>query len=155
MKLETTKERVLEAAGKCKEAKETLKTLFPEVFKSERVETFKEACETNGVSVEDIVMYPNPKNKQQRSSNGYNKLVQIRIALNRPGYEPNYADSNEAKWKCIWEYKAGSGFVFYYSHAFYYYAAAFGGPLLDCETQEIADYFATQFPAEWKEYLEG
>jgi hypothetical protein len=32
MKLEITKEKVLEAASKCQTAKATLKTLFPEVF---------------------------------------------------------------------------------------------------------------------------
>lgn len=32
MKLETTKEKVLEAAEKCSTAKETLKILFPEAF---------------------------------------------------------------------------------------------------------------------------
>ncbi len=117
--------------------------------------SFEEVCQRNGVSPSDILPFKHPQNKEEISTNGYHKLCQIRKLINRPGYEPNYADSNEAKWKCIWEYKAGSGFVFYYSHAFYYYAAAFGGPLLDCETQEIADYFATQFPAEWKEYLEG
>jgi hypothetical protein len=36
MKLEITKEKVLEAASKCSEAKEILKTLFPEVFEEER-----------------------------------------------------------------------------------------------------------------------
>ena len=35
MKLEISKERVLEAASKCSAAKETLKTLFPEVFEEE------------------------------------------------------------------------------------------------------------------------
>ena len=35
MKLEITKEKVLEAASKCSQAKETLKTLFPEVFEEE------------------------------------------------------------------------------------------------------------------------
>jgi len=32
MEVKTTKERILEAASKCSTAKETLKTLFPEVF---------------------------------------------------------------------------------------------------------------------------
>lgn len=36
MKLEITKERILEAASKCSTAKETLKTLFPEVFEEEK-----------------------------------------------------------------------------------------------------------------------
>ena len=36
MKLEITKEKVLEAAAKCSQAKETLKTLFPEVFEDEK-----------------------------------------------------------------------------------------------------------------------
>jgi len=35
MKLEITKEKVLEAASKCEIAKETLKVLFPDVFKEE------------------------------------------------------------------------------------------------------------------------
>jgi len=35
MKLEVTKEKVLEAAEKCSQAKETLKTLFPECFEKE------------------------------------------------------------------------------------------------------------------------
>lgn len=34
MKLEITKEKVLEAAAKCGQAKETLKTLFPEAFEA-------------------------------------------------------------------------------------------------------------------------
>lgn len=36
MKLEITKEKVLEAASKCSTAKETLKTLFPEVFEDDK-----------------------------------------------------------------------------------------------------------------------
>lgn len=36
MKLEITKERILEAASKCSTAKETLKTLFPEVFEDDK-----------------------------------------------------------------------------------------------------------------------
>ena len=35
MKLEITQEKVLEAAEKCSEAKEVLKTLFPEAFEKE------------------------------------------------------------------------------------------------------------------------
>lgn len=43
MKLEITKEKVLEAAEKCSQAKETLKTLFPECFEKEMpdIEPFK------------------------------------------------------------------------------------------------------------------
>lgn len=36
MKLEITKEKVLEAASKCSTAKATLETLFPEAFKTDR-----------------------------------------------------------------------------------------------------------------------
>jgi len=36
MKVEITKDRILEAASKCSTAKETLKTLFPEVFKDDK-----------------------------------------------------------------------------------------------------------------------
>ena len=36
MKLEITKEKVIEAASKCSQAKETLKTLFPDVFEDDK-----------------------------------------------------------------------------------------------------------------------
>lgn len=39
MELKVTKEKVLEAASKCSQAKETLKTLFPEAFKDENAIT--------------------------------------------------------------------------------------------------------------------
>jgi hypothetical protein len=39
MKLEITKDKVLEAASNCEAAKETLKTLFPECFEKQREET--------------------------------------------------------------------------------------------------------------------
>jgi len=48
MKLEITKEKVLEAASKCSQAKETLKTLFPEVFEDEKV---KITYEIDGVKI--------------------------------------------------------------------------------------------------------
>jgi len=41
MKLEITKEKVLEAASKCSTAKETLKTLFPEVFVEDKSVTIE------------------------------------------------------------------------------------------------------------------
>lgn len=43
MKLEITKERILEAANKCSTAKGTLKTLFPEVFEDDKYLDFKDA----------------------------------------------------------------------------------------------------------------
>ncbi len=98
--------------------------------------------------------YPNPKNKQEISANGYAKLCVIRTAINPPGYEPDYSNPDEPKWKCIWEYKAGSGFVFDGSDSYYAHAHSGGGPLLDCETRELANHLAT-FKTEWREFLEG
>lgn len=49
MKLEITKEKVLEAASKCSQAKETLKTLFPECFKEiDEIEPFTITGFNNG-----------------------------------------------------------------------------------------------------------
>lgn len=36
MELKITKERILEAAAKCSQAKDTLKTLFPEAFEEDK-----------------------------------------------------------------------------------------------------------------------
>ncbi len=149
----------IKAAQKLEELKSSFdkqsKELMEIINKPTRVSSFLEACYSQGTTPDDEIPFSNPKNKRQRQLNGAAKLAIIRLALNRPGYEPNYSDRNEPKWKCYWDYRAGSGFVFYYSIAYYYYTFTHGGPLLDCETKEIADYFATQFQAEWKEYLEG
>ena len=51
MELKITKERVLEAALKCSQAKETLKTLFPEAFEVE-------PAFTGTVWVESVSGYP-------------------------------------------------------------------------------------------------
>jgi hypothetical protein len=37
MELKITKEKVLEAASKCKQSEETLKTLFPECFENKKI----------------------------------------------------------------------------------------------------------------------
>jgi hypothetical protein len=47
MELKITKEKVLEAASKCSQAKETLKTLFPECFKeTEEIKPFEVTVST-------------------------------------------------------------------------------------------------------------
>ncbi len=98
--------------------------------------------------------YPKAKSKQEISANGYAKLCAICKAINRPNYQPNYENSREPKWKTVWYYKAGSGFVFYFSYSICGCTNALGGPLLDCETRELAEHLAT-FKTEWREYLEG
>lgn len=51
MKLEITKEKVLEAASKCSQAKETLKTLFPEVFGENMVVVTDDDCGWPGLKL--------------------------------------------------------------------------------------------------------
>ena len=51
MKLEITKEKVLEAASKCSTAKATLQTLFPECFDTEKSIVLKDLADLlNGTS---------------------------------------------------------------------------------------------------------
>lgn len=43
MELKTTKDRVMEAAKNCPYAEQTLKTLFPEVFKKDKIDLWSES----------------------------------------------------------------------------------------------------------------
>ncbi len=152
MKIETTKEKILEAAVKCQAAKETLEILFPEVFV---MDPFEEVCQKIGVNWTEWVPYKDPQCKMERQLNGGAKLALIRQCINPPGYDPDYSNPDEPKWKCVWEYKAGSGFVFGGSLTSYVCTYANGGPLLDCVDKATADLFATKFRREWLEWLEG
>ncbi len=118
------------------------------------VSSFEQACEQQGTIPENEIPFPFPKNKRQHSQNGYAKLCLIRLAINRPDYDPDSNDVHEPKWKCYWEYNQEIGFFFYCSGCGYPETEITGGPLLDCETKEIADYFALQFEKEWKEFLQ-
>jgi len=55
MKVEITKERILLAASKCSTAKETLKTLFPEVFVEDKYFKLREEGETVDIFHKDEV----------------------------------------------------------------------------------------------------
>lgn len=73
MKLEITKERILEAANKCSTAKETLKTLFPEVFEDDKYLDLMAAVTYPSTTLFDQKMLP---------KNSYGEpFLQIRSAL--------------------------------------------------------------------------
>ncbi len=131
------------------------KELMDIINKPQIPDSFEQACIQQGTTPEEELWHENPKDKRQRQQNGYAKLCVIRTAINPPGYDPDYSNPDEPKWKCVWEYKAGSGFVFGGSLTSYVCTYANGGPLLDCVDKPTADLFATKFRKEWLEWLEG
>lgn len=63
MELKITKEKVLEAAAKCSQAKETLKTLFPEVFEQNVLRFNKSQNEPGYVYNNEDVLWLNGEGK--------------------------------------------------------------------------------------------
>lgn len=77
--MEITKERVLEAASKCSQAKETLKTLFPEAFDEK-------------VVIQDFLV----------EKGAYDRMIFIAAGLAPAGYELRSFGLNEDfNWKIV------------------------------------------------------
>ncbi|MCE9538715.1 MAG: hypothetical protein K8R85_05810 [Bacteroidetes bacterium] len=129
------------------EFKEILEQSFGKDFFSQkitdRVKSFEDACLELGENPDEVLPYKLPKNNRQHASNDNMRLDVIAEAL-RQGYEADWSNSNEKKWRAWFEYKS-TGFGFSNS----YYAdssthATVGSRLL-FPNKEISDYFGTQF----------
>jgi hypothetical protein len=75
MKLKITKEKVLEAASKCETAKETLKTLFPEVFEDDK---YFDLCQLNRYRREDGRWFLFSKKQAQYAGFNNECFMQVR-----------------------------------------------------------------------------
>lgn len=113
---------------------------------TDRVKTFEDACEINGI---------NPEHARFTTGTVYSiaheRLVEIIKAL-REGWTPDWNNKNQAKWS-PWFWMDSPGFRF--DDSYYYCAAATsnGGSRLVLQSKELSDYVANQFLNEYKNML--
>jgi hypothetical protein len=149
MNLQITKEKVLEAASKCSTAKETLKTLFPEVFNlkiTERVKSFEDACAIKGISVSSVFYHTDTKDII-----AYKKLVIIVSVLNE-GWTPDWKDSNQYKYYPYFS-MTSSGFGFSYTLYGTWSAATVVGSRLCFKSSELSEYAGKKFGGIYNDFL--
>jgi hypothetical protein len=132
-----------------REAGKELKKKLEEVFGkkvltqkiTDRIKTFEDACNELGIDPEhfvEIVGYMEPKDEL-----AYRKLKVIVKALNE-GWEPNWNDSSERKWR-PWFYLDAPGFRVDGSGCDSSASGSAGGSRLCFKSEELCNYAAQQF----------
>lgn len=152
MKLEVDKNNAITAwsktDGKGKELLEDLygKDVFRNMDITDRVKDFEDAREETGRP--GVPNFSNvPEDLKEYFENTYQMIV-ITEALNE-GWEPNWNDSNERKWRPYFR-MSPSSFAFDRSGCDYSAASAGGGSRLCFKTEALANYAAKQFLHIWK-----
>lgn len=124
------------------------KLLGAEFFKIPVIEqklSFEDICAQRGDNPIDIIPYSEPKNKRQKYLNDIAMLDYIAEFLQQ-GYVADYGNSNEQKWFPYFNYNTEtSGFGFSYSLCDCSSAIALCGSRLALPTEELSNYFGTQF----------
>ena len=130
----------------CDDTKKVLENLYgKEVFKSEEIESFEDACSALGIKASDILSKHDTKDEE-----AYKKLKIIIKALN-DNWEPDWDDSNQKKWY-PWFKMVRSGFRFVYSR----WAVTLtdtAGSRLCFKSEKLADYAGKKFEGIYKEFL--
>lgn len=129
----------------CDDTKKVLENLYgKEIFESEEIESFEDACSALGIKVSDVLSKHDTKDEE-----AYKKLKIIIKALN-DGWEPDWDDSNQKKWYC-W-FKMGSGFRFGRS-AWDGTSTRTTGSRLCFKNEKLANYAGEKFTDIYKSFL--
>lgn len=123
--------------------------------------SYDEICAAGGIDPKSSLPFQNPQTKRQVSCNGVFKLLTIFDAFNfreefktaaESAWEPDYANSNQAKWYPWHDWKASVGAFVFRGTSFPTTATGLGSRLCT-NTEPKAKYISTQFNAEWNEFL--
>lgn len=139
--LKLKEENAIKAFNKGSESdKQLLKNLYPDYNFStcimDRVKSFEDACEVLGINGDNV-----PEEDH---------IIVIIAAINE-GWEPNYDDSSEYKWR-VWNKRENKGWSFFSSHFILVYSLA--GSRLDIYSEAKANYVGKNFRKEWASYLD-
>ncbi len=110
----------------------------------ERIKSFEDACEDQGIKPEDVLPYQGKITMEQEAINAYIKLRVIAKSL-QEDWTADWSNSNQKKWRVWFEYKAVVGFVVIGTDCVYTYAGTYSGSRLCLPTSELARYFGEQF----------
>lgn len=114
----------------------------------ERVQTFDDILRISGRKIEDIILFPEPKNKTQLSTNAGEKIKLISEVYNE-GFIFNWDDSNQYKYIPYFERK-GSVWVFRYS---YWATDAYCGAGFWYASSDLAEDAGRKFIEIYREWL--
>ncbi len=108
-------------------------------------ESFEHAISMKGVGAEDILSFPNPKNRKEFYHNAIDKLIFLADCINNK-FKADFNNTNQKKWRPWFEWnESKSAFVF--SDTYYRYDSTTTnvGVRLHFENTEHAEYFGKQF----------
>ncbi len=106
----------------------------------EKIKTSQDACDHLGWDLNNL-----PLNETE--------LTAIVKCLNPPGWKADYSNSKQKKWFCVFEYRAGSGFVFACSITIYFFTHTGGGPRFALESEALANHLGRNFKPEWDRWF--
>lgn len=128
----------------CTDVQKVLENMYPEFFKSDKIESFEDACELLGLDPSKILSCQDTKDEE-----AYKKLKVIIKALN-DGWTPDWNDSSQKKWYC-W-FKMGSWFGFYGS-CWSRTDTRSTGSRLCFKSEKLAKYAGENFTDIYKSFL--
>jgi hypothetical protein len=128
------------------------KALGPKFFLpiTERVTSFEDACEDQGLNAKEIeAQYANIPEPFRKQAVTRRKLQTIAVSW-REGVKMDYDDSNQPKWLAwlVRDKNSPAGFRFYDSLCAYAFSTAGAGSGLCMPTEKLATAFAKMFIAE-------
>jgi hypothetical protein len=130
-----------------------LERSFGEEFFSEkimdRIKTWSDVLFELGLKEQEVLPYPNPETKEQRSINAFAKIQKISQVLNE-GWVADFSNKDQSKYYPYFE-KTSSGWRVDVTYGYFHFSRVGAGCFY--KTRELALYAASQFLEVYKDYL--
>lgn len=117
---------------------------------TERIKTFEDACEDQGVKPEDVLPFENPADDHQEALNAAAKLFIIAKALNGD-WKADFNNSSQYKYYPWFTPGSGSGLSFH--DVAYWVTDTYAGIRLCYKDRETASYAGKQFIDIYNKFL--
>ncbi|MGB4775721.1 MAG: hypothetical protein WBP45_11140 [Daejeonella sp.] len=124
---------------------------------TEKIKTYEDACQVEGVDPVKSLPYPSPQSDDEKAINGVAKMFRIGRVLNE-GWQPDWNNDNEYKYYSWFDMETypdqvGSGAGF----SSYDYGCDGSGTIVGSrlcfKSRELAEYAGKQFLSIYREYM--
>ena len=122
-----------------------------EDFDYKTIKTFEDACKKENIDPEKLPGVKDLPEDLTKPIIAVYKLFIIFLAINN-GWKPDWSNSDQYKY-FPWYWVLSSGFGFADSDYYYARTGTIVGSRLCCDSSEKAKYIASQFEAEYKDFL--
>jgi hypothetical protein len=123
---------------------------------TEKVKSFEDACQLQGLDAAVEIPFAEPKNDRQKALNAFAKLAIITPALNED-WVPNWDNRNEYKYSPWFDMRSesagGSGLGFSFCDFAFDLSHTYVGSRLVFKSRELARYAGTQFVQIYKDMM--